>query len=207
MSTGAIIAVVIAAVIVLGLVAWYMQTHVRRRQLQQRFGPEYDRTVEDGESLRAAERELMQREKRHAQFDLKPLPPDARAQYFAEWAEIQERFVDDPGSSVNDADRLLTTVMAERGYPQEDYEQRVNDLSVNHAPLVDHYRIANDIKGRHGSGKVSTEELREAMVHYRSLFQDLLAADKDTVDGRTHGRERVHATMRRNGNDSRSADR
>ena len=206
MSTGAIIAVVIAAVIVLALVAWYVQTQVRRKQLQQRFGPEYDRALEETENRRAAERELALREKRHDQFDLKPLPAEARARYSAQWTGIQERFVDHPGSAVTEADSLLTTVMAERGYPTEDFEQQVTDLSVRHAPLLEHYRSAHDIKERHGTGRVSTEELREAMVHYRSLFQDLLDADQNIVDERRDP-DHVHANTRRNGDDSRSADK
>lgn len=181
MSTGMIIGV-IAAVVVVALVVWLTVARLRRRQqLRDRFGPEYDKAVDDGQNRRAAERELGDREKRHEQLDIKPLSPTARDGYAQQWASIQVKFVDHPDVAVAEADRLVVVVMSERGYPTEDYQQQVTDLSVQHASTLEHYRSAHDIKSRHDQDQVSTEELRQAMVHYRSLFEDLLDSD---VDGR-----------------------
>ncbi|WP_206078105.1 hypothetical protein [Prauserella endophytica] len=182
MSTGVIIGVIVAVVIVAALVVWLVVARLRRRQqLRDRFGPEYDKAVDDGQNRRAAERELGEREKRHEQFDITPLSPTARDGYAQQWALIQAKFVDRPDIAVAEADRLVVVVMGERGYPTEDYQQQVTDLSVQHASTLEHYRSAHDIKTRHDQSQVSTEELRKAMVHYRSLFEDLL---DPTVDGR-----------------------
>lgn len=183
MSTGMIIGVVVAVVIVAAVAVWLVMARLRRRQqLRDRFGPEYDKAVDDGQNRRAAERELGEREKRHEQLDITPLSPAARDGYAKQWALIQAKFVDRPDSAVAEADRLVVVVMGERGYPTEDYQQQVTDLSVQHASTLEHYRSAHDIKTRHDQNQVSTEELRKAMVHYRSLFEDLLDA---TVDSRT----------------------
>jgi hypothetical protein len=173
MSTGAIIGIIVAAAVVIAL-AWLVGTQLRRRRLRDRFGPEYGRTVESSDSTRAAERELTQREKRHEEYDIKPLAPIERDRYTKQWSIIQEQFVDQPGSAVAEADRLVTVVMGECGYPTNGYDQQVSDLSVRHASTLEHYRTAHDIKGRHEDSRASTEELREAMVHYRSLFKELL---------------------------------
>jgi len=176
MSTGAIIGVIVAAVVVVAL-AWLVWTQMRSRQLRGRFGSEYDRALDEGGSKRAAERELAEREKRHASYELKPLAPEERDRYAQQWALIQEQFVDHPGSAVAEADRLVTVVMGERGYPTEGYEQQASDLSVRHSSTLEHYRTAHDIKDRHSESRADTEELREAMVHYRSLFRELLDSD------------------------------
>jgi hypothetical protein len=179
MSTGVIIGVVVVAVVVV-LAVWLVVARLRRRQqLRDRFGPEYDKAVDDGQNRRAAERELGEREKRHEQFNITPLSPTARDGYGQQWALIQAKFVDRPDIAVAEADRLVVVVMGERGYPTEDYQQQVADLSVEHASTLEHYRSAHDIKGRHDQDQVSTEELRQAMVHYRALFEDLLDADAD----------------------------
>lgn len=182
MSTGVIIGVIVAVVVVAALVVWLTLARLRRRQqLRERFGPEYDKAVDDGQNRRSAERELGEREKRHEQFDITPLSPTARDRYAQQWALIQAQFVDRPSVAVAEADRLVMVVMGERGYPTEDYQQQLTDLSVEHASTLEHYRSAHDIKSRHDQSQVSTEELRTAMVHYRSLFEDLLDA---TVDSR-----------------------
>ena len=189
MSTGAIIAVIVVAVIVVVALAWLVGTQVRRRKLRERFGPEYDRTIEEAGSQRAAERELSEREKRHSQYEIKPLSAEERDRYAKQWALIQEQFVDQPGRAVVEADRLVTVVMGERGYPTEGYQQQVSDLSVRHSSTLDHYRVAHGIKDRHDEAKASTEELREAMMHYRSLFQDLVESDADgQAEPAGHGR-------------------
>jgi hypothetical protein len=188
MSTGAIVAIIVLAVIVLAVVAWYVRTQVRRRQLRERFGPEYDRTLEDREDRRAAEQELAEREKRHEQLDIHPLSEPVRERYAQQWATIQTQFVDQPTEAVVEADRLVTVVMGARGYPTEGYEQQVADLSVRHATTLEHYRTAHDVRDRMDEHRASTEELREAMVHYRALFQDLLDSDVDGGDTtRRHG--------------------
>jgi hypothetical protein len=183
MSTVMTIVLIAAIVLAAGLLVWLGLTRLRRRQqLRDRFGPEYDKALDDGENRRTAERELSEREKRHEQLDITPLSPAARDDYAQQWTMVQTRFVDRPDVAVAEADRLVVVVMGERGYPTEDYQQQVTDLSVEHAKTLGHYRSAHDIKTRHDEGQVSTEELRKAMVHYRSLFEDLLDAD---VDGRT----------------------
>lgn len=184
MSTVMTIVLIAAVVLAAGLLVWLGLTRLRRRQqLRDRFGPEYDKALDDGENRRTAERELSEREKRHEQLDITPLSPAAREGYAQQWTMVQARFVDRPDIAVAEADRLVVVVMGERGYPTEDYQQQVTDLSVQHAETLGHYRSAHDIKTRHDEGQVSTEELRKAMVHYRSLFEDLLDADVDSRTG------------------------
>jgi hypothetical protein len=185
MSTAAIVIVIVLAVIVLALAGWFVMRNRRRQQLRERFGAEYDRTVGERDSRRDAERELTQREKRHAELDIKPLSSTDRDRYAQQWTLIQQQFVDRPGTAVAEADRLVTVVMGERGYPTEGYRQQVSDLSVRHGATLDHYRSAHDIKTRNDDSRVATEELREAMVHYRSLFEDLLESDVDGRSGNT----------------------
>lgn len=176
MSTGAVVVLIIAIVVVLALVAWFGWMQMRRKQLRDRFGPEYDRALESSENRRAAERELAERQKRHRELDVKQLSPTTRDRYAQQWVLVQEQFVDQPGAAVTEADRLVTVVMAERGYPTNGYDEQVAHLSVEHGRTIGHYRSAHDIKTRHDESQVSTEELREAMVHYRSLFEDLLGS-------------------------------
>jgi hypothetical protein len=177
MSTAGIVILVVVVVIVAAAAIWLAQTQLRRRRLQERFGPEYSRVVDEGDDRRTAERELADREKRHAELDIKPLSDTERRRFATEWTVIQEQFVDHPGTAVAEADRLVTVVMGERGYPTEGYRQQVSDLSVRHGSTLDHYRTAHEIKSRNDESRASTEELREAMVHYRSLFEDLLGKD------------------------------
>jgi hypothetical protein len=177
MSTGAIIILVVAVVIVLALAGWLAFERFRSTRLRERFGPEYERALADGQSRRAAERALAEREKRHRRLDVKPLPRTVRMRYEQQWILIQQRFVDEPSKAVSDADNLVTVVMAERGYPTEGYEQQLSDLSVRHGPVLDHYRSAHDIQTRHEETPVSTEELREAILHYRTLVRDLLGEE------------------------------
>ncbi|TMR17006.1 hypothetical protein ETD86_24100 [Nonomuraea turkmeniaca] len=174
MSTYAWVAVVVVAVVAVAAVVYVMQQQKRRNHLRERFGPEYERMVAERENRREAEQELLAREQRHAKLDIRPLPEEARDTYANRWTEVQERFVDAPGFAVTEADQLVTAVMAERGYPTEDFEQRLSDLSVGHAATLDHYRTAHEISGRAARKEASTEELRQAMVHYRALFEELL---------------------------------
>lgn len=172
MSTGAIIAIIVVILVVAALLAG-LSAMKRRRRLQDRFGPEYDRAVSE-HGRREAEAELAERERRVRHLDIKPLSPTARAQYAAEWTAVQEQFVDAPQSAVTGAQTLVTAVMKDRGYPTEAFDQIVADLSVGHAATLDHFRAAHDISQRATSGTSSTEELRQAMVHFRALFTELL---------------------------------
>ncbi|MGZ9935237.1 hypothetical protein ACXNSR_35795 [Streptomyces sp. NC-S4] len=175
MSTSTLIAVIaVAAVVVIALAVglWMM---ARRRRLRDRFGPEYDRTVEAEGGRTAAERELRAREQRHDELEIKDLPAARRDQYAVEWSSVQEHFVDRPEGSVGEADELVSRLMRERGYPTDDYRGQLRDLSVEHGRTLDHYRAAHDVKVRSTDRRTTTEELRGAMVHYRALFDDLLS--------------------------------
>lgn len=173
-----VIIIVIVAVIVVAAVAAIGYTR-RKRQLRQRFGPEYDRLVAEHHSSRKAEAELAERQRRVRGLDIKPLDPAAQTRYSEEWAVTQEMFVDSPQGAVGDAQRLTMTVMNERGYPTEQDDQILADLSVDHARVLDHYRVASAIAQRAAEGSASTEDLRQAMIHYRALFQDLLGLPAD----------------------------
>jgi hypothetical protein len=173
MSSGTIVAIIIVVVVVAAVVIAGSLT-MRRRRLQQRFGPEYDRAVEQADSRHEAEAELAEREKRVRGLDIRPLDPAARDRYASQWMAVQEQFVDSPAHSVTSAQALITTVMAERGYPTEDPSQIEADLSVEHAATIDQFRTAQELSGRAADGTASTEDLRLAMVHYRTLFRDLL---------------------------------
>ena len=168
------IVIAIAAVVVLAVIVWSALRTRRTRTLKEGFGPEYDRTVADAPSKREAEAELSDRQKRREELDVKPLSPGARERYVELWQATQARFVDDPGGAITEADVLIQQVMRERGYPIEDFEQRAADVSVDHPDVVNNYRAAHGISIAHEREKASTEDLRRAMVHYRSLFDDLL---------------------------------
>jgi hypothetical protein len=180
--------VVVAAVVVVALVVWQGLRAKRTRSLQERFGPEYDRTVDRADGRREAEAELAAREKRREELDIRPLTEASRRRYLEEWQRVQARFVDDPSGAVDDADALIQAVLRERGYPVDDFEQRAADVSVDHPHVVENYRAGH----RLASG--DTEERRQAMVHYRSLFDELLEDASDRPLARDEGmpdRERV----------------
>ncbi|MFI5980291.1 hypothetical protein ACIBEA_05370 [Streptomyces sp. NPDC051555] len=175
MSTNSLIAViVVAAVVVIALTA-LLWTLARRRHLRERFGPEYERTIEERGDKRSAERDLRAREERHDRLDIKELSAGRRHQYADEWSGVQQEFVDRPEGSVERADELVTRLMGERGYPTEGFDDQLRDLSVEHGRTVEEYRAAHAVKVRSGAGKATTEELRGAMVHYRALFEELLS--------------------------------
>jgi hypothetical protein len=171
------------AVIVVAAIVWF---DLRRRHsdaLRARFGPEYNRAVASSGSITHAEASLEARARRVEALHIRNLAPDDRARYSAAWRRVQERFVDDPSGAVTEADRLVGEVMHARGYPVGDFERRVEDISVDHAGVVMNYRAARDIAEAHARGEATTEDLRQAMVHYRALFDDLL-------ETRTTGTER-----------------
>ena len=172
------ILIVIAAVVVIALIAMAVRQR-RATALRERFGPEYDRAVEAREDRRVAEAELRDREKQRARLDIKPLPEGTRARFAQEWQDVQERFVDQPHEAVVTADRLLYSVMDARGYPVGDFDAQADLVSVDHPEVVEDYRSAHGICERAGTQQVSTEDLREALLHYRALFSELLRADGD----------------------------
>jgi hypothetical protein len=175
MSTTAVVIVVVLAVIVVVLAAaLIVRPAMRRRQLKRDFGPEYDRAVEDKGDVRSAENELTNRQRRHQELELRPLSDEHRARYVRDWSAVQEQFVDSPKAAVGRADELISEVMRDRGYPEGDFDQQAADLSVEHSSVLGHYRQAHTISQRPESDPASTEDLRAAMVHYRSLFEDLV---------------------------------
>lgn len=165
---------VIAAVLVVAVGLWFVMEARRRRGLRKRFGPEYERTVHDVGNVRRAEATLEARAKRVERLQIRPLSAADSARFSETWRELQTRFVDAPQAAVTEADQLIGEVMTARGYPLGDFDQRSADISVDHPGVVAHYRAARDIARRQGSGEATTEDLRQALVHYRALFEDLL---------------------------------
>jgi hypothetical protein len=174
MPAWAWIAIIVLAIVAVASIVWMLSKQRKREALQGKFGPEYDRTVRERDSRRAAESELQDRERRREELDIRPLAPVARARYVDEWGGVQAKFVDDPGTAVLDANGLVLRVMGDRGYPMEEFEQRAADISVDHPGVVENYRAAYRIAVLDGDGRAGTEDLRQAMVHYRSLFEELL---------------------------------
>jgi hypothetical protein len=160
-----------------GAIGWAASSRRRTTRLRGRFGPEYDRTVETADSRRDAESELAEREARRERLQIRPLPPAARARYLERWQSVQAEFVDSPDAAVTSADSLIQSVMAERGYPVEDFEQRAADVSVDPPHVVEHYRAGHSLATAGADGEESTESLRQAMRHYRALFADLVEDD------------------------------
>jgi hypothetical protein len=171
--------IAIGVVVVLGVLAWNALARRRTSRLQDRFGPEYDRMVGTAENKREAESDLAAREERRAQLDIRPLSPAACARYIANWQVVQAQFVDDPSVAVASADSLIQSVMSERGYPVDDFEQRAADVSVDHPQVVENYRDGHRLAEESADGTGSTESLRQAMRHYRALFEELVEADAD----------------------------
>jgi len=171
--------IVIAVVVVLVIVAVVAAAASRRRRhhLQDRFGSEYDRTVEGADRRREAERDLRDREARHDELDLRPLSDASRQRYTQQWQEMQQGFVDRPQVAVADADRLITDLMRERGYPVDDFDTRSELVSVDHPDVVENYRTAHGIAVRTVEGRTDTEELRQAVISYRALFEEMLVDD------------------------------
>ena len=166
--------IAIAVVAILAVVVWQALMRRQTGRLQEQFGPEYERTLGKADSKRDAEAELQAREERRQQIDVRPLSRAARDRYLQSWQEVQSQFVDDPRAAVASADSLIQSVMSDRGYPVEDFDQRASDLSVDHPEVISNYRAAHGISVANERGKASTEDLRTAMVHYRALFDDLL---------------------------------
>jgi hypothetical protein len=189
MTTWIWILILIAVLAIVGLAAM-AATRRRTTTLRQRFGDEYDRTVQAHDDRRAAEAELVGRQKKRAQLDIRPLSEAERLRFAEDWHAVQERFVDEPGKAVLTADSLVGQVMRARGYPVEDFDTQSALVSVDHPKVVENYRFAHGIYERSQTQQASTEDLREAMLRYRSLFDELLGAngaERATQAGSTAG--------------------
>jgi hypothetical protein len=169
---------IVVAVIVLasaGIFTWLLMRKRRTERLRTQFGgAEYNRALKEGGSRQHAEAALDGRANRVEGLRIRPLAPGDRTRFVESWSKVQARFVDGPGGAVTDADQLLGDVMSTRGYPVTDFEQRAADLSVDHPLVLENYRAAHECALRQATGKASTEELRQAMIHYRTLFEDLV---------------------------------
>jgi hypothetical protein len=173
MTTQLMLVLIIGAIVVVAAVFFAVRRR-RSEELRQRFGPEYDRTVREARTVAQGEAMLQQRQARVERLHIRALPPEDARRFSQAWRDVQTRFVDDPKGAIVDADRLVAEVMHARGYPVGDFEQRVEDISVDHPNVVMNYRAARDIVREHERGHATTEDLRQAMVHFRALFTDLL---------------------------------
>jgi hypothetical protein len=173
MSTENII-LIIVAIVAVAFAAWALLQREKTRKLKNQFGPEYDRVLEQEKNSRHAEALLEERQKRVQKYQIRPLTREECDMYSAKWRTVQEHFVDDPREAVAQADSLITDAMRLRGYPMSDFDQRAADLSVDHPTAVEDYRVAHSIAVRAAEGSASTEDLRRAMQHYRSLFEHVL---------------------------------
>jgi hypothetical protein len=182
MATWAWILIAVAiAVVVVALVMMAMQQR-RTTMLRRRFGAEYERTVQERDNRRTAEADLRDRQKQRKRLDIRPLAEPTRARFVNEWRELQTRFVDQPSTTVMAADELVYRVMAERGYPMENFDEQAKLISVDHPSLVENYRAAHGICDQARSERADTEDLRTALLRYRSLFDDLLQPERDAAD-------------------------
>ena len=178
MDTGLVVAIVILVVIAVLLVLFVGQRQ-RTQRLQQQFGPEYQHTVARAGDQRAAESQLTERQQRRRELNIVALEPAARTRYLEAWRATQGKFVDDPAGATREADELVARVMRDRGYPVDDFDQRAADVSVDHPQVAENYRAAHAVSLANEKGLASTDDLRQAFVHYRSLFAELLDAGAD----------------------------
>lgn len=206
-----VIIIVVIVILAIGAAVYRMTQKRRSEQLREKFGPEYDRTVNSSDDRKGAESELRAREKRHQELQLRPLDAGQQRQFEQRWSEVQRDFVDGPGQAVHRADRLVVDVMSARGYPVDDFDQRADDLSVQYPKVTQRYREARRISTANERGEAGTEELRTAVTSYRSLVDALLHDDErprsggdraDTEDRRTVSE---HADSRRADSDNPSA--
>lgn len=180
--------ILIGAVVIAALIAYSLASRRRSRLLRERFGPEYDRVLKQEKSVHRAEGVLEFRQRARETLQIHPLPRQDQDAYISRWSDIQRQFVDDPPAAVLEADQLISQVMEQRGYPVATFDQRAEIISVDHPVVVQNYRAAHDIAGRQRTGHASTEDLRKAMVHYRSLFDEILRDDDSLQDTRKEAR-------------------
>jgi hypothetical protein len=173
MNPGMIVAIVILVALVAGIGFWFYTQRRRSEQLRERFGPEYDHAVQEMGDRSAAEHALQERQAQVEKLDIRALSPQESERFGDAWRSARARFVDDPEAAIKDADRLVQEVMAARGYPVGDFDARASLISVEHPHVVSNYRAAHDIAQRNERGQANTEDLRQAMVHYRALFEEL----------------------------------
>ena len=175
-TTQMAIVIAIVVMIAVGIGIWLFTRKRRTERLRTQFGGvEYTRAVQEGGGRRKAEAALDKRADRVEEMHIRPLAAADRARFVESWGRVQARFVDGPGGAVTDADKLLGDVMSTRGYPVSDFEQRAADISVDHPRVLENYRAAHETALRQTRGQASTEDLRQAMIHYRTLFEDLVA--------------------------------
>ncbi len=187
---GTVVAVIVIVLVVIALVLIVGMQQARRRRLRERFGPEYERRIEDSGDRRQAEREMHDLARQRDRLEIRPLDPETRERYVDAWNQVQAQFVDQPQAALESASRLVGQVMRDRGYPVDDFDSRAELIAVDHPTVVSHYRGAHEVETR-SPGDVTTEDQRIAFVHYRELFAELLDSnDADTAP--RHGR-RQHA--------------
>jgi len=178
MGTTTIIIIVVAVVVILGIILGLIFSRRNRSaRFHEHFGTEYDRTVQTMGGERKAQTELNERQKHVETLDIRPLSVSERERYLTDWTAVQSKFVDEPGQAIEAADRLIIEVMQLRGYPVTDFEQRSADISVKYPALVTNYRGAREIANKNKLQQANTEELRQAMIYYRSLFEELLKTE------------------------------
>ena len=196
MPVWAVVVIVVAVVVIIAMALWQTAARSRTSRLRSRFGPEYNRTLDASESRREAESELTARERRRRELEIRPLSPEARDRYLDDWRAVQAQFVDAPHAAVANADTLIQAVMSDRGYPVEDVDRRTADISVDHPRVVENYREGRRLALTSANGSGSTEDLRQAMRHYRKLFDELVEPAEDEpsaheqIDERRAGAER-----------------
>lgn len=191
METWVLVVVVVAIVVVAAALLAPRALHTARsRRIRKRFGPEYDRTVAATGDRASAESELAERERRHSRLTIVDLDPSARERYQQGWRAAQARFVDDPVGATREADLLVTSVMRDRGYPVENFEQQAADVSVDHPSVVEHYRSAHAVAVASEREQVPTEDLRRAITHYRALFDELVGGAGPPEKGAEKGAEK-----------------
>jgi hypothetical protein len=179
-QTMMMIAIVVVAVVVV-VAVWLLSRRRKTAALRARFGPEYDHVLRSTRTPAEAERELLKRQSRVESFSIRPLARQDADRFSAAWRSVQAQFVDDPRNAVIEADRLITEVMRSRGYPLDDPNRVIDDLSVDHAHVINHYRAGREIVARHEKAQASTEDLRQAMVHFRALFDELVAGVRPNI--------------------------
>jgi CcmD family protein len=185
------ILIAVMAIVVIAIVAYLFAMQRRRKELRREFGPEYQRAVDKSGDVRRGESDLMARRDRRRELDIRELRPESRDNYRRSWEQIQARFVDDPAGVLGQADGLIIAVMGERGYPMDDFDQRADDISVDHPDVVQHYRAGHAVSDKVGRGQqVSTEDLRKAFVHYRALFGVLVEPESAERASETTDQER-----------------
>ncbi|MDG6079205.1 hypothetical protein E3U23_08360 [Erythrobacter litoralis] len=182
------IAIVAIVVVIIALIVWLVVQRRKSQRLRESFGEEYDRTVETKGGRRDAEAELLDRQERVKSLEIRPLSPNERMRYSADWTETKALFVDSPVEAVARGDRIITNMMDDRGYPMGDFERRHGDLTVEHQDVAKHYLAGHEIARR--SGEATTEELRRGFNHYENLFKDLIGTDDDTHDDHGYAEDR-----------------